>query len=147
MSAELASILLADDDEDDRMLTQEALAESRLENPLHFVEDGQELLDYLFHKGKYVDTEKYPRPGLILLDLNMPRLDGKSALQIIKTDPQLKSIPVVVLTTTNQDIEATKSYDLGANSFIVKPVNFEKLVEVIRVLGKYWFSIVKRVKE
>ena len=145
MSVEPVPILMADDDEDDRMLTQDALEESRLGNPIYFVSDGQELLDYLYREGEYA-TKPAPRPGLILLDLNMPRVDGKTALKKIKTDPNLRHIPVVVLTTSNQDREALESYDLGANSFIVKPVKFENLVNTIKNLGTYWFSIVKLVR-
>lgn len=142
MSVELVPILMADDDEDDRMLTQDALEESRLGNPFYFVTNGEELLDYLYHRGKYHE-DNAPRPGLILLDLNMPKMDGKSALKVIKEDPNLKCIPVVVLTTSNQDKEAIESYNLGANSYIVKPVRFEDLVRVITALGNYWLSIVK----
>lgn len=138
-------ILMADDDEDDRLLTKEALEESKLTNPIYFVRDGQELLDYLNREAPYTDDTAYPMPGLILLDLNMPRLDGKKALKIIKGDAKLKHIPVVVMTTSNQDVEALKSYELGANSYIVKPIKFEKLVDVLQVLGNYWFSIVKLV--
>ncbi len=143
MQMELVPILMADDDEDDRLLTKDALEESRLGNPIYFVKDGVELLDYLYKRGAYAAPADPPRPGLILLDLNMPRLDGKSALQVIKNDPNLKNIPVIVLTTSCQEMEIVQSYGLGANSYIVKPVKFEKLVEVLRVMGKYWFSIVK----
>ncbi len=146
MPMEHVPILMADDDEDDRMLTEDALKESRLSNPLYFVKDGQELLDYLRHEGDYQDPKLAPRPGLILLDLNMPRMDGKTALNHIKSDPNLKSIPVVVLTTSNQDVEVMQSYESGANSYIVKPVKFENLVQCLRVMGEYWFSVVKLTK-
>jgi CheY-like chemotaxis protein len=137
------TILLADDDPDDRKLTQDAFAESRLANDLRFVEDGQELLDYLRRHGRFREAGAAPRPGLILLDLNMPRVDGREALQAIKADPSLRSIPIVVLTTSKSEEDVLRSYDLGVNSFITKPVSFKGLVEVVRVLGRYWFEIVE----
>ena len=137
------TILLADDDEDDRRLTKDAFAESRLANDLRCVEDGQQLLDYLRREGAYREAADAPRPGLILLDLNMPKLDGREALQAIKADPTLRSIPVVVLTTSKSEEDVFRSYDLGVNSFITKPVSFEGLVEVVRILGHYWFEIVE----
>jgi CheY-like chemotaxis protein len=137
------TILLADDDPDDRRLTQDAFDESRLANDLRFVEDGQELLDYLRRDGRFRDAGAAPRPGLILLDLNMPRMDGREALQAIKADPRFRSIPIVVLTTSKSEEDVLRSYDLGVNSFISKPVSFEGLVEVVRVLGRYWFEIVE----
>jgi CheY-like chemotaxis protein len=136
------TILMADDDADDRMLTRDAMQESRLGNCIRFVEDGQELMDYLKRTDKYA-TEDAPRPGLILLDLNMPRKDGRQALQEIKSDPELRRIPVVVLTTSKTEEDILRTYDLGANSFITKPVTFERLVEIIRTLGTYWFNIVE----
>jgi CheY-like chemotaxis protein len=136
-------ILMADDDADDRELTRDALAESRLANELHFVEDGVQLLDYLHHRGAYSRPGSAPRPGVILLDLNMPRKDGREALREIKADPGLRTIPVVVLTTSKAEEDIVRSYDLGANSFISKPVTFDGLVEVVRGLGKYWFDIVE----
>ena len=137
------TILVADDDPDDRMLTKEAFEENRLVNDLHFVEDGEELMDYLHRKGKYEDRDKYPTPGLILLDLNMPRKDGREALQEIKSHPQLRRIPVIVLTTSKAEEDILKSYDLGVNCFISKPVTFAELVEVTKALGKYWLEIVE----
>jgi CheY-like chemotaxis protein len=136
-------ILMADDDADDRRLTREALEESRLANELYFVQDGVELLEYLHQRGAYSLPGSAPRPGVILLDLNMPRKDGREALREIKADPGLRNIPVVVLTTSKAEEDIAKSYDLGANSFISKPVTFEGLVEVVRSLGKYWFDIVQ----
>jgi len=136
-------ILMADDDEDDRMLTREALEESRLANPLYFVEDGQQLMDYLKRRGRFADRRAFPDPGLILLDLNMPNKDGRETLLEIKADPVLRQIPIIVLTTSNTESDVLKSYNLGASSYITKPVEFEKLVEVIRSLGNYWFSIVE----
>jgi CheY-like chemotaxis protein len=136
-------ILLADDDEDDRMLAKDALTESRLANELHMVGYGEELMDYLYRRGRYAALADSPRPGLILLDLNMPRKDGREALMEIKADPSLRQIPVVVLTTSKAEEDIYRTYDLGANSFITKPVMFESLVKVMRDLGKYWFEIVE----
>ncbi len=137
------TILLADDDEDDRMMGREALEESKLANDLHMVEDGEELLDYLYRRGRYSDPASSPRPGLILLDLNMPRKDGREALKEIKADPELRQIPVVVLTTSKAEEDIFRTYDLGVNSFITKPVSFEGLVNVMKSLAHYWFTIVK----
>ncbi len=135
-------ILMADDDPDDRELTREALTESRLANELRFVQDGVELMDYLRHRGAYAHGASAPRPGVILLDLNMPRMDGREALREIKADPDLRAIPVVVLTTSRAEEDIARSYELGANSFISKPVTFDGLVSVMRGLGQYWFDIV-----
>jgi len=136
-------ILMADDDPDDRLMTKEALYECRLANELRFVEDGEELLDYLYLRGKFQNSEISPRPGIILLDLNMPRKDGREALEEIKTDPDLKRIPIVVLTTSKAEEDIIRSYNLGANSFITKPVSFDGLIDVVITLGKYWFEIVE----
>ena len=135
-------ILMAEDDEDDRLLAQDAFTESRLANPLFFVNDGEELLDYLYHRGRYASKEQFPLPGLILLDLNMPRKDGREALKEIKSDANLRQIPIVVLTTSKEEEDILRSYSLGVSSFITKPVTFEQLVEVIQYIGKYWFEIV-----
>lgn len=137
------TLLIADDDPDDRMLMQEALAESRLANDLYFVNDGEELMDYLHRRGPYADPSSAPRPGLILLDLNMPRKDGREALREIKADPELRRIPVVVLTTSEAEADIVRSYDLGASSFIRKPVSFAGLAEVTKILGRYWIEIVE----
>jgi CheY-like chemotaxis protein len=137
------TILMADDDEEDRMLAQEAMEESRLANDLRFVCDGEELLDYLLRREQYAQPSTSPRPGLILLDLNMPKKNGREVLQEIKADPNLRTIPVVVLTTSKAEIDICQSYNLGANSFITKPVTFEGLVEVMKTLGKYWFTVVE----
>lgn len=134
---------MADDDEDDRLLTQDALTESRVLNELHFVEDGVELLEYLERKGKFEQKDTSPRPGLILLDLNMPRMDGREALQAIKANPCLKGIPIVILTTSKQEEDMVKGYDLGAASYITKPVTFDGLVELMKALGKYWVEFVE----
>ncbi len=138
------TILIADDDEDDRMLTRQALEDAHIANALRFVEDGEQLLDYLYQRGEYAgETGKAPRPGLILLDLNMPKLDGRDALRLIKADPDLKDIPVVVLSTSSLDEDIVRSYQLGVNSFITKPVTFSGLVEAMNVLGRYWLEIVE----
>ena len=141
------TILMADDDEDDRLLTQDALQESRVRNNLYCVEDGVELLEYLKREGKYADPETSPRPGLILLDLNMPRKDGREALKEIKADEELRNIPVVILTTSGQEEDKVKGYNLGAASYITKPVNFEGLVELMKALGKYWIEFVELPNE
>ncbi len=137
------TILMADDDDDDKRLTQEALEEGRLINDVRFVANGEELMDYLHRTGKYAPPAETPRPGLILLDLNMPRKDGRTVLKEIKSDPELRQIPVVVLTTSKADEDIFKSYDLGVNSYIVKPVTFEALVDILQTLEKYWFEIVE----
>jgi CheY-like chemotaxis protein len=137
------TILMADDDGDDRRLTCEAFLEGRMTNDLRFVENGEELLDYLRHQGKYAPPADAPRPSLILLDLNMPRKDGRAVLKDIKSDPALRKIPVVVLTTSKSEEDVRMSYDLGVNSYIVKPVTFEALVDILQTLQKYWFEIVE----
>ena len=137
------TILMADDDEEDRMLTAEAWENNRLNNDLRFVEDGEELMDYLNLRGKYATPAHAPRPGLILLDLNMPRKDGREALREIKASPILRRIPVVVLTTSKAEEDIIRTYDLGASSYITKPVTFDGLVNLIKTLGSYWFQIVQ----
>ena len=141
-AAEPITILMADDDPEDRMLVNDAWAESRLTNDLRFVRDGEELMDYLNRRGNYSDPATSPRPGLILLDLNMPRKDGREALDEIKADPELRQIPVVILTSSQAEEDIVRTYDLGASSFITKPVTFESLVHVVRTIGKYWIGIV-----
>jgi CheY-like chemotaxis protein len=138
------TILMADDDEDDREMTREALHDARLNNEVRFVVDGQDLMEYLRREGKYADPEvDAPRPGIILLDLNMPRMDGREALAEIKSDEVLRHIPVVVLTTSRDEEDILRSYDLGVNSFITKPVTFEGLVDVMRKFTRYWVEIVE----
>lgn len=136
-------ILLVEDDPDDLMFAREALAASRLRNELRVVGDGRELLEYLRREGEWRDPADSPRPGLILLDLKMPRMGGLEALEILKGDPSLRSIPVVVLTTSGSDEDITRSYELGVNSFIRKPVTFVGLVEAVTALGHYWFEMVE----
>ncbi len=142
-SAKPIVILMADDDADDRMLTKDALEESRVLNDLRFVENGEELVDYLCQRGKYSDPETAPRPSLILLDLNMPRKDGREALAEIKANPDLRRIPIVVMTTSQAEEDIYRSYDLGASSFITKPVTFDRLVELMKALGHYWVEFVE----
>jgi CheY-like chemotaxis protein len=137
------TILIADDDADDRQMTKEALEENYLLNDLRFVTDGEELMNYLYRKGEYSDPKNSPRPGLILLDLNMPKKDGREALKEIKSDPELKSIPVIVLTTSKAEGDILKTYNLGVNCFISKPVSFNEMIEVTKSIGKYWFEIVE----
>lgn len=135
-------ILMAEDDPDDQMLVREAFDEVYLKNPLQFVNDGEQLMDYLHCRGDYGYLEGRPLPGLILLDLNMPRKDGREALKEIKADEKLRKIPIVVLTTSKAEEDIIKSYDLGASSYIVKPVTLQSLMEVARSLGEYWMEIV-----
>jgi CheY-like chemotaxis protein len=136
-------ILMAEDDSDDQLLVKDAIAECGWDGNVYFVENGEELLDYLLRRGDFREPAVAPRPGLILLDLNMPRKDGREALRDIKADDDLRRIPVVVLTTSKADTDISKIYDLGANSFIAKPVQFDALVNVMRLLGQYWFHTVE----
>ena len=137
------TILVADDDPDDRLLIEDALTDARLVNDLHFVVDGEELMDYLYRRGPYAGPSPPPRPGLILLDLNMPKKDGREALQEIKADPTLRRIPIVVLTTSKAEEDILRTYDLCVSGYIVKPVNFESFVDAMRTVGKYWLEIVE----
>ncbi|HET7184334.1 MAG TPA: response regulator [Terriglobales bacterium] len=139
---ELVRILLAEDDDDDFYLTDRALKENRLRNEISRVKDGEELMEYLRHEGKFAGSNGFPAPSLILLDLNMPRKDGREALKEIKSDPKLRHIPVVVLTTSRAEEDVVRSYQLGVNSFITKPVTFLGLVEAMKALGEYWFEVV-----
>ena len=136
------TILLADDDEDDRLMTRDALREARLHNDLRTVVDGVELLEYLRHQGAYREPGSAPWPGLVLLDLNMPRMDGREALREIKGDPRLRTLPVVVLTTSKAEEDIVRTYELGVNSFISKPVTFLGLVDVMKAFSRYWLEIV-----
>jgi CheY-like chemotaxis protein len=142
-NAKAVIFLMADDDPDDRLLINEAFQESLIANSIYFVEDGIELLDYLRHQDKYANPIDAPTPDLILLDLNMPRKDGREALAEIKSDPHLRYIPVVVLTTSKAEEDIMRSYDIGAASYITKPVTFDGLVEAIRGLKRYWVQIVR----
>jgi CheY-like chemotaxis protein len=142
MDKETIVLLIAEDDEDDYLLVKEALEDVRLRNTVHWVKDGEELMDYLLRQGEYADPEKSPRPGIILLDLNMPRKDGREALREIKSNPDLKNIPVIVLTVSRAEEDVIRSYDLGVNSYIRKPVRFDEFIEAIKIFEKYWLEIV-----
>jgi CheY-like chemotaxis protein len=139
------TILMADDDEDDRELTRDALKDSQLAEGMEFVADGQDLIDYLRGQGRYAKSSSKvkPRPGIILLDLNMPRKDGREALAEIKADESLREIPVIVLTTSTDEADIQRTYELGANSFISKPVTHAELIDVMRSLSQYWFDVVE----
>ncbi len=137
------TIVVADDDPDDRMMVEEAFQENRLKNTLVFVENGEELIDCLRGEGRFAGATERAPVGVVLLDLNMPRMDGREALRVIKADPALQRIPVVVLTTSKAEEDIIRSYDLGVSSFITKPVTFDDMVQLVRILGKYWFEIVE----
>lgn len=137
-----AIILLAEDDLGDQELTKRALEEGKVENELYIVKDGEEALDYLFRRGRYTDPETSPRPDLFLLDLNMPKLDGRQVLEQICSIHELRNIRVVVLTTSRQEEDITRSYDLGVHSYITKPVDLDQFFNVIRTLEEYWLQIV-----
>lgn len=135
-------ILVADDDADDRMMIKDAFEESRLGNPVDFVEDGVQLMNYLRREGEYASLVEQAYPGFILLDLNMPRKDGRTALREIKASPILQRIPIVILTTSKAEEDIVRTYNLGVNSFICKPVTFDSLVEIVKTVGRYWIEIV-----
>lgn len=136
-------ILVADDDAEDQALAREALTAARLANDLRFVSDGEELMDYLYCRGRYSAPGAAPRPGLLLLDIKMPKKDGLSCLREIKADAALRQIPVVVLTTSTAEEDIYRSYDLGVNSFVSKPVTLQGLIDAMVTLGRYWFEIVE----
>ena len=136
-------IVMAEDDADDRLLIKDALAECQWNAEIRFVENGEQLMDYLEQKGSFADPEACPRPGLVLLDLNMPRKDGREVLREMKANADFRRIPVVVLTTSHADTDIHRIYDLGANSFISKPLDFRSLVNLMRQLGQYWFKVVE----
>lgn len=140
-------ILMADDDADDRLLAKDALTECQTPSEVRFVENGEQLLDYLRGQGNYSSPAPPTRPGLILLDLNMPRKDGREVLQEIKADPDLRTIPVVVLTTSRADTDISRIYELGANSFVTKPASFDALVKMMGDLVHYWFELVEQPPE
>ena len=136
------TVLMADDDHDDCLLAKDAWKECRVLNPLVFVHDGEELMDYLHQRGQYAAPGSAPRPGLILLDLNMPRKDGREALKEIKGDPKLRRIPVVVLTTSKAEEDIYRTYDLGVNSYISKPVTFTATIAALKTMTEYWIELV-----
>lgn len=135
-------ILIADDDPDDQMFIREAFEDLGLECSLKFAVDGQDLLDYLHHDCAWVDPKASPRPHLILLDLNMPRVDGREALRQIKANPELKNIPVVMFTTSKHDVDILQCYRAHANSYVTKPTTFEGLMKFVEVLTRYWLDVV-----
>ena len=137
------TIVCADDDPDDRLMTRDAFEELALDHELAFVEDGVELLDLLKRRGRFAADDEHRRPAVILLDLNMPRMDGREALREIKSDPDLRQIPVVVLTTSHAEADVLASYDFGASSYIVKPVTFDALIEAMRQFERYWLQLVE----
>ncbi len=136
-------ILCAEDDPDDQMLTRDALAEGGMVADLRFVCDGEQLLDYLRHRGVHSDPRLAPRPGLVLLDLNMPRVDGREALRVIRADPALRRLPVIVFTTSSAHEDVEQAYDLGANSYVVKPASYAGMVRVLDEVRRYWSETVE----
>jgi CheY-like chemotaxis protein len=142
-----ALILLVEDDPEDQELTRRALRASKLRNRLVAVNDGEEALDYLYRRGPYADPYASPRPDLILLDLNMPKVDGRAVLERVKQDPELRRIPVVVLTTSSQEEDILRSYDLGVNSYVTKPVRMEGFIKAVQDLEHYWFDLVVLPRE
>ena len=141
-SSQPIRIVVADDDADDRMMIKDAFDESKLGNPVDFVEDGVELMEYLHRQGKWTHLTNQPFPGFILLDLNMPRKDGRTVLKEIKESSELHRIPIVILTTSKAEEDIIRTYNLGVNSFICKPVSFDKLVDIVKTVGHYWIEIV-----
>lgn len=136
-------ILVADDDPDDRLMIKDSFEETGMRNPVHFVHDGEELLDYLLRRGAYATLSNVSLPGLILLDLNMPKKDGREALKEIKGNAALRQIPVVVFTTSKAEEDICRSYDLGVNSFICKPLSYDVLVKTVKSLVRYWLETVQ----
>ena len=147
MRAEPIHILLVEDNPDHIMLIKNVLEENNLRNEIYVVTDGQEALDYMYHRGKYADESKAPRPGLILLDLKLPKVDGFEVLSQLKSDPELKSTPIIILTTSSQDEEIVRGYALGANSYVAKPVKFSEFAEKIKNLHLYWVLVNTLPKE
>ncbi len=135
-----ADFLLVEDNPGDVRLTQEALKNHKVQNNLHVVTDGEEAIAYLRKQGKYKDA---PRPDIILLDLNLPKRDGREVLQEIKSDPLLKAIPVVIITSSEAEQDIVKSYNLNANCYVTKPVNLDQFIKVVQSINDFWLSIVK----
>lgn len=144
---EAVPVLLVEDDDDDVRLTQRAFDKGKIMNELYVVHDGEEAMDFLEHRGKYTDPEQAPEPGIILLDLNMPRMNGREVLKKIKSDKSLRHIPVVVLTTSDQEKDIHDCYEDGANTFITKPVEFGKFLDAVITMGRYWLCIAKLPNE
>lgn len=137
------NLLIAEDDEDDFLLTKDVLAECCPHIQLYWVKDGEELMDFLLHRGAFAGGKNAPRPAIILLDLNMPKKDGREALKEIKNTPGLRAIPVVALTTSNAETDVQTMYEFGANSFLRKPVGYGQFLETMKVFDQYWFDIVR----
>jgi CheY-like chemotaxis protein len=138
MNGEPVVILLVEDDPAHAEIVNRNLAGFRVANRLMHVDDGQKALDYLYRQGEFAEPETSPRPGIILLDLRLPKVDGLEVLEIVKSDPDLGQIPVVVLTTSAEEADMMKAYDSHANSYLVKPVAFQDFVEMMKVIGYYW---------
>ncbi|MCK9206240.1 MAG: response regulator [Salinivirgaceae bacterium] len=136
-----AHILLVEDNHMDVILTLDAFKEARLKNTIHVARNGQEALDYLFGKDKYANRDEFPIPALILLDLKMPKIDGFEVLRQVKSTEKLKRIPIVILTSSKEEGDRALSYDIGANSYLLKPVSFEGFTEVVKKIDDYWFSL------
>jgi CheY-like chemotaxis protein len=137
-------VIIAEDDPDDRLLIKDALREGGSENiEAHFVNDGAELLDYLYHRGDYERVEETPQPELVLLDINMPKKSGLEVLEEIKQDPALRTIPVVLLTTSRAPEYVARSYELGGSGFITKPGTYSELVDLMKNIEQYWFKTVQ----
>jgi len=134
-------VLLVEDDPDDVQIAKRAFEKGNIANPLFVVRDGEEAMEFLQHTGRYADAAQAPRPGVILLDLNLPRLDGREVLGLIKKDPNLLRIPVVVLTTSADEADVLECYEGGANTYITKPVEFGKFLEAVITIGEYWLRI------
>lgn len=137
-----SSVLMAEDDPDDQLIAADAFRDRLPKHPLHFVQDGEELLDYLMRRGQFDDPVAFPMPALVLLDLNMPRMDGREAIREIKQCAQLKQIPVVVLSTSSADADIAGSYRDGVNSYICKPNSFSGMLDIVETLGHYWLETV-----
>jgi CheY-like chemotaxis protein len=139
-SLDVVDVLLVEDDDGDVLMTREAFEHHKIRNKLHVVQDGEEALQFLRREGPYVDA---PRPGLILLDLNLPRRDGREVLAELKADPELRVIPVVVLTTSEAEEDILRSYTLHANAYVSKPVDFDRFIDVIRQIDDFFVTVVK----
>ena len=138
MTKEPFLVLMAEDDEHDIVATRRAWKKHHIVNPLYVVYDGEECLDFLYHRGKYKDRDTMPHPGILLLDIKMPKMDGLAVLKYIRNDGHLRRLPVIILTTSKDDEDRVKSYNLGANAYIVKPVGFENFSEAVRTISLFW---------
>jgi two-component system, chemotaxis family, response regulator Rcp1 len=139
-NVEPIDILLVEDNPGDVRLTQEALKDSKVKNTLHIVTDGVEAMDFIYHRGNF---HAAPRPDIILLDLNLPRMDGREVLQAIKQEESLRRIPIVIMTTSDDEHDILHAYDLYANCYITKPVDFQRFIEIVKTIENFWFSMVR----